>query len=152
MITLKRTNSEDRDFVNLVGHLDADLKIRDGKDHDFYHQFNAITNIKQCIVAYQNDTAVGCGGIKGLGGDKTMEVKRMYVLPEYRGKSIAAKILSELETWTKELGFYKCILETGYNQPEAIRLYEKSRYHVIDNYGQYANVPNSICFGKNLNN
>lgn len=150
MITLKRTNSEDRDFVNLVGHLDADLKIRDGKDHDFYHQFNAITNIKQCIVAYQNDTAVGCGGIKGLGGDKTMEVKRMYVLPEYRGKSIAAKILSELETWTKELGFYKCILETGYNQPEAIALYKKCGYHITANYGQYKGVENSICFEKIL--
>lgn len=150
MITLKRTNSSDTDFVNLVNLLDMDLKVRDGdKDHEFYHQFNAITNIKHCIVANEGAIAIGCGAIKVF-DEMTMEVKRMYVLSEHRGKGIAAKILSELESWAKELGFFKCILETGYNQPEAIALYKKCGYQIIENYGQYKGVENSVCFEKKL--
>jgi GNAT superfamily N-acetyltransferase len=79
-----------------------------------------------------------------------MEIKRMYVTLEKRGKGIATLVLQELEKWSKELGFEKCILETGKKQPEAIRFYEKTNYHSIPNYGQYENAENSICFEKEL--
>jgi len=79
-----------------------------------------------------------------------MEVKRMYVSPNHRGKGIAKKILSELEQWTKELGCKRCILETGVNQPEALALYHNSGFKRILNYGQYANVKTSFCFEKVL--
>jgi len=74
----------------------------------------------------------------------------MYVLPEFRGKGISRKILSGLEEWTKELGYKKCILETGINQHEALALYQKSGFIRIPNYGQYADVENSFCFEKVL--
>ena len=74
----------------------------------------------------------------------------MYVLPPYRGKNIASKILQELEIWARELNYKKCILETGKKQPEAIRLYNKNNYSVIPNYGQYKNIENSVCFEKIL--
>jgi len=75
----------------------------------------------------------------------------MYTLPENRGKGIATKVLSELELWATELSSEKCILETGKKQPEAIELYKKNGYKQIPNYGQYAEIENSICFEKNLN-
>jgi GNAT superfamily N-acetyltransferase len=74
----------------------------------------------------------------------------MYVLPEYRGMGIAQSVLQELEKWAAELGYQYCVLETGMKQPEAIRLYEKSGYHQIPNYGQYENVATSVCFRKEL--
>lgn len=148
MNTLKRTSASDTEFVNLVELLDADLKRRDGdKDHEFYHQFNHIDSIKNCVVAYQKNVPVGCGAIK-MFDDATMEVKRMYVLPDYRGNGIASKILNELEGWSKELGFARCVLETGYNQPEAIALYKSCGYQIFENYGQYKGVENSVCFEK----
>jgi GNAT superfamily N-acetyltransferase len=67
-----------------------------------------------------------------------------------RGKGIAGKILSELETWAVEMGYYKCILETGTRQLEAVALYKKSAYSIIPNYGQYIGVENSLCFEKEL--
>jgi putative acetyltransferase len=149
MIKLKRTNSENRDFIELVKLLDAALAIVDGKDHAFYSQFNKIDNIRYVIVAYIDDKAVGCGAIKEYGQD-TMEVKRMYVSPENRKKGIASQILKELEDWTFELSCKKCILETGKRQNEAIGLYKKSGYRLIPNYGQYAEVENSLCFEKKL--
>jgi GNAT superfamily N-acetyltransferase len=74
----------------------------------------------------------------------------MFVLPEYRGKGIAGAVLAELETWAADLGYARCILETGQMQPEAIRLYLKSGYAIIPNYGQYAGVENSVCMEKIL--
>jgi GNAT superfamily N-acetyltransferase len=149
MITLKRTDSSNQDFVEMVKQLDSDLAIRDGEDHAFYNQFNSITMIKYAIIAYHENIPIGCGAIKTY-DNTTMEIKRMYVSADKRGKGIAGQILAELETWTKELGFTRCILETGINQPEALSLYHKSGFIPIPNYGQYENVKSSFCFEKVL--
>ena len=149
MIKIKRTDSSDDDFVQLVRHLDADLAERDGKEHSFYAQFNKIDKIKYVVVAYENDLPAGCGAIKEYQPD-TMEIKRMYTMPDHRGKGIASQVLRELEIWASELSYTKCILETGKAQPEAIGLYEKNGYQIIPNYGQYAGIENSLCFEKDV--
>src|ERR1700677_844354 len=112
MITCVRTNSEDFDFQILVKELDAELKILDGDDHAFYSQYNKSDTIKYVIVAYGSDAPVGCGAIKEYTAD-TVEIKRMYVLPNKRGQRIASIVLHELENWASELGYKKCVLETG---------------------------------------
>jgi GNAT superfamily N-acetyltransferase len=144
-----RTNSENTDFVNLVKELDAYLKIVDGDDHDFYNQYNHIDVLKHTVVFYEKDVPVGCGAIKSFDAE-SMEVKRMYVNPEYRGGGIAQQILQELEKWTQELGYKYTILETGKRQVEAVRFYQKCKYQIIPNYGQYQGVENSVCFKKEL--
>ena len=146
-MTYKRTTSEDPDFRSLVELLDMDLKIRDGDEHDFYAQFNKIDMIRNAIVGYSGNTPVGCGAFKEYAPD-TVEIKRMYVLPGHRGLGIAAEILNELEQWAKEINYTTCVLETGEKQPEAIHLYLKCGYTRIPNYGQYANVANSVCMKK----
>ena len=147
VVTLRRTDSSDQDFINLVDRLNADLKARDGEDNAFYSQFSKLDLIKEAVVAYQNGRPVGCGAIRAFSPDAT-EVKRMYVVAENRGQGIAANMLAELEAWAKELGYRKCVLETGKRQPEAIGLYKKWGYAVIENYGPYAGVENSVCFEK----
>lgn len=144
---IKRMDSSDKDFQHLVQYLDADLAIRDGDDHEFYHQFNGINTLKNCVVLYIDDQAVACGAFKEFSED-IVEIKRMYTDPEYRGKGLASRILKELEVWAKESGYKKCILETGIKQPEAIALYEKNGYKKIPNYGQYIGVLNSVCYEK----
>lgn len=148
-IHIKRTDSSHPDFIALVKRLDADLAIRDESDHAFYDQFNKIDKIRHALVGYEEDRPVACGAIKEF-EPGVMEVKRMYTLPEKRGKGIAAQVLAELEKWAAELGYEKCILETGKRQPEAIQLYRKSGYQGIPNYGQYAGVDNSVCFEKKI--
>jgi putative acetyltransferase len=149
MIRLIRTSSDNEDFAGLVKSLDAYLAVIDGEDHAFYAQFNKINKLKHVVVAYENEIPIGCGAIKEL-DEHAMEVKRMYVSPEGRNKGIASKVLSELEKWANELGFIKCVLETGKKQAEAIALYTKNGYQVIPNYGQYAGVENSVCFEKDI--
>jgi putative acetyltransferase len=148
-VSFTRTDSANPDFVVLVTHLDAELAKRDGSDHDYYAQFNKIESIKHVVLAYENGAAVACGAIKEF-EPGAMEVKRMYTLPEHRGKGIAAVVLAELEKWATELSCGRCVLETGKKQPEAIRLYEKSGYSLIENYGQYIGMDNSVCFEKVL--
>jgi len=146
---LLRTNSENKDFIELVKLLDSYLKVKDGDEHSFYAQFNKIDILKYVVVVYDNETSIGCGTIKPYDKD-TMEVKRMFTSERSRGKGIATMILLELEKWATELSYKKLILETGIRQPEAIKLYKKNGYNSIQNYGQYKGMENSICFQKNL--
>ena len=147
MPDLKRTTSDDSDFQSLVILLDQDLKIGDGDEYSFFAQFNKLDNIRNTVIYYSDKNPVGCGAFKKY-DSQTVEIKRMFVKKEFRRKGIAEKILKELEVWAKESGFSACVLETGKKQPEAIKLYQKSAYEIIPNYGQYKNVENSVCMRK----
>jgi len=149
MFELIRTTSDNPDFIGLVKLLDADLAYRDGSEHSFYAQFNKTDKIKYVVIAYEHGKAIGCGTIKPFSSG-TMEIKRMYTLPQQRGKGVASRILNELEKWAAEMSCNKCILETGNRQPEAIMLYRKNGYNRIPNYGQYQGIENSVCFEKEI--
>lgn len=146
---ITRTHSENKDFIFLIKKLDAYLKITDGEEHDFYNQFNNIDVLEHVVVIYKDNLALGCGAIKQF-NNTTAEVKRMFVLPEKRGGGIAQKVILELELLAKEAGYKKCILETGTRQKAALKFYKKCNYKVIENYGQYAKMENSVCFEKKL--
>ena len=102
------------------------------------------------IIASNQENLVGCSAMKHY-SDDTMEVKRMFVPLMERGKGIATSVLVKLACWATELGYKRCVLETGISQPEAIALYSKLGYIRIPNYGQYKNVATSVCFEKHLN-
>lgn len=144
-----RTNSNNLDFHSLIVLLDKDLAIRDGDEHTFYAQFNQLQNIQHVVVCYVDDKAIGCGAFKAY-DESSVEIKRMFVLPAYRGHGLGLNILKELEIWALELHYISCILETGKKQPEAIRLYLKAGYTIIKNYGQYQLVENSVCMSKSV--
>lgn len=148
-VTIKRTDNSDKDFNMLVSLLDMDLLERYKEKQAEYDKYNKIENLDTVVVAYDGNKPVGCGCFKQFAND-TVEIKRMYVQPEYRQKGIGAMILRELEKWAREKGFNYAVLETAQKQPEAIHLYHKSGYTVIDNYGQYVNMPLSICLKKSL--
>jgi len=147
MISIVRTTSDNKDFGNLVIQLDAYLRILDGEDHAFYAQFNKTNLLKNALICYENNLAVGIGAYKEYDSE-TAEIKRMFTLPEYRGKGIAKAILTELELWAKEENYTTSILETGYMQKDAIGLYQKLGYEVTENFGQYIGVANSVCMKK----
>ena len=149
MFTCTRTDSSNTDFQLLVHQLDRYLMGINGDDHDFFDQFNKIDNIKHVVVLYQENQPAGCGAIKEY-EPGVMEVKRMFVPPAARGKGHASVVLKELESWAIELGYKKCILETGDIMPDAIALYKKNGYQSIPNYGQYVDVASSVCFEKRL--
>ena len=147
LIVAKRTQSGDEHFKFLISQLDGDLNGRYQSAQSKYDKYNKIDSIDTVIVAFDQEKPVGCGCFKEY-DNETVEIKRMFVTPDYRGRKISRLILEELERWAKELGYSKAILETGSKQSEAIGLYQKSGYARIENYGQYKDFPNSLCFEK----
>lgn len=101
------------------------------------------------VLAWLDGKPVGCGGIRPL-MPGIAEVKRMYVVPGVRRMGIARKVLEHLETLAYDMGYMRLHLETGKPQEAAIRLYEQAGYHRIDCFGEYADDPISICFGKQI--
>ena len=148
-VPLKRTNSSDADFRLLIKELDADLRERNGDIMDVYDGHNVIEQIDTVVIAYLDNRPAGCGCFKNYSND-TAEVKRMYVRPGARGKGISRMILNELENWAKSLGFTYVVLETGSKQQEALGLYNRAGYNNIPSYPPYIDLPDSICFKKDL--
>ena len=144
-----RTDSQNPGFQALVVLLDEYLAFLDGDEHEFYAQFNKTAHLKNVVVGYIHNKAVATGAFREIDlGPGIVEIKRMYTVPEYRGRGIALGILKELETWALELGYHTFLLETGKRQPEAISLYQKAGYVFTENYGQYIDVGNSVCMKK----
>ena len=148
MITIQRTTSNNADFKYLTQLFDDYLVDIDGDEKDFFAQFNQIY-LDHVIVCYEDGLAIGCGSFKE-NQPKVAEIKRMFVLPEQRGKGIAVLILNELEVWAATLGYEFAILETSVRLESAIALYKKSGYKIIPNYGQYIGVESSVCMTKTI--
>ena len=149
MFLIQRTNAENIYFRELVALLDEFLAKRDGEDHPFYAQFNKLDDIQNAVICSNEIMPIGCGAFKKY-NETTVEIKRMFVKPSFRGKGAATRVLQELEKWAIENDYRSAILETVKTQPEAVALYTKNGYSIIPNFGQYINVENSICMHKIL--
>jgi len=101
------------------------------------------------VVAWDGDTAVGCGGVRKHDAT-TGEVKRMYVAPEARRRGVSRAVLRELEGRARVIGYTRLVLETGTMQPEAIALYESEGYTRIAGYGYYGDATHVRCYAKDL--
>jgi len=150
MITVNRCDSSNEEFIDLVRCLDKDLTEINGERQNYYNQYNVLPLIQTVVVIKKDELPIGCGCFKEYDSN-SIEIKRMYINPQNRGKGYSKMILEELEKWAFELGYTRTLLETGHNQVEALGLYNRFGYHQISNYGQYVNVKNSVCFEKAIN-
>lgn len=101
------------------------------------------------VVGYLDTDAVAMGGVRRI-DQGTVEIKRMYVIPEQRGRGLSRVVLAHLETLARELGATRILLETGQKQPEAMRLYETAGYERVEGFGHYRCEPDSVSYGKTL--
>lgn len=97
------------------------------------------------LVARLNGKAVGCGAFVDCQG-KYAEIKRMFVLPEHRGKKIGLRILQELEKRARYAGLALIKIETGTRQSEALKLYEGAGYRRCGPFGSYSRSDPLIIF------
>ncbi|PWJ59524.1 acetyltransferase (GNAT) family protein [Dyadobacter jejuensis] len=149
MITIKRTHSEDPDFPFLTNLLDQALCDLYNTRQEDYADYNRITDLPTVVLAYDGTEPIGCGCFK-IHDSENIEIKRMYVLPQYRGRGLARTLLKELEQWALSLGYKRSILETGKKQTEAIALYTHLGYEPIAGYNAYDALEISTCFAKSL--
>jgi GNAT superfamily N-acetyltransferase len=85
------------------------------------------------VVVHEDGRPVAGGGVKRL-GEGVAEIKRMYVVPDARGRGVARRLLRALEDEARALGYARVRLDTGAEQPHARALYESAGYREIGDY------------------
>ena len=101
------------------------------------------------VVAWADEKAIGCGAVR-LIDTQTAELKRMYIVPEYRRKGLAGAILRFLEDRACALGATQVVLETVVDPPAAAALYRAAGYEEIPKFGPYVESEISFCMGKSF--
>ena len=140
------------DARSLVATLDAHLAGRYAPEHRFGPHLKAehvAPGIGTFVIARLDGKAVGCGALRRR-DPTTVEVKRMYVDPEIRGRGVAREILDYLESVARTMEAERLVLETGIYQEEAIGLYRAAGFTTIECFDEYAGTPTSVCFEKPL--
>jgi len=85
------------------------------------------------LVGFHDGEPVCCGGVKRL-DSRACEIKKMYVVPELRGRGVARALLHALEQTARELGYVLARLDTGPRQGNAKGLYAAEGYAEIENF------------------
>jgi putative acetyltransferase len=110
----------------------------------------------QFLVARVSGQAVGCGAFRRMPGEADtgnlpyVEIKRMMVSPSMRGGGLATRLLNSLEAKAQVEGFNLALLETGGEQREAVRLYERCGYVRRGAFGGYPDNGLSWFYEKQL--
>lgn len=125
-------------YSNIVGGL---------KNREAFIPYNISESISDVLIAYASDVAVGCAGLKAY-SDSDVEIKRVWVDPEFRGNHISTYMMDALEAKALERGFKRAILQTRPQMSEAVHLYTKHGYEQIENYPPYDELDGAICFAK----
>ncbi len=108
------------------------------------------------LAAWHGERVVGTGAVRRMPGAPDTdgvaygEVKRMYVEPALRGQRIGQRMLGALETSLREGGVALSLLETGRDQREAVRLYERCGYRRRAAFGGYPDNGLSLFMHKKL--
>ena len=148
-IKVVKTTSENPDFIFLIGTFDAYLWDRYPELKKEYWGNNLIEFNANVLIVYLEEKPVACGCFKKY-NKESVELKRMFVLPEARGLGLAQLVIKELEAEAKNQGFEVLILETLYKQIEAINLYQKTGFKIVENYEPYVGLLNSVCMSKSI--
>jgi GNAT superfamily N-acetyltransferase len=101
------------------------------------------------LIASVDGADVGCGAVRDI-GDRTGELKRMFVLPDHRGLGVASALVASLEDEASALGLVRIVLEVATFSDDAIAMYAKNGYREIPLFGPYVGSPISTAMGKTL--
>ncbi|MDR7209061.1 GNAT family N-acetyltransferase [Flavobacterium piscis] len=148
-IKVVKTTSKNPDFIFLIETFDAYLWERYPELEKNYWGNNLIEFNVNVFIVYLDEKPVACGCFKKY-NEESAELKRMFVLPEARGFGLAQLVIKELEAEAKNQGFVVLILETLYKQIEAINLYQKKGFKIVENYEPYVGLLNSVCMSKSI--
>ncbi|MEQ1952628.1 GNAT family N-acetyltransferase [Mesorhizobium sp. CN2-181] len=103
------------------------------------------------FVARDEGRPVGMGALKDH-GDGLGEVKRMFTLPEVRGKRVGSQLLQKVEALAREKGISRLVLETG-EAPgfePAYRVYERGGFTTCGAVLDYPDSGHSRFYEKKL--
>jgi GNAT superfamily N-acetyltransferase len=148
VIAVTEVDFDHADSARLRRAQRVELELRYGADTEPGVAPTA-SDISVFFVAYVNDQAAGCGGLRQLDHENA-EIKRMFVDPAYRGTGVSTAILRRLEQFGRARGWTRFVLETGKGQPDAVGFYEREGFTAISLFGSYVGSETSLCYGKSI--
>ena len=85
------------------------------------------------VLIEEDGRALAGGGVRRL-SDGVAEIKRMFVLPEARGRGLGRRLLDALEAAAADLGYARVRLDTAASMPVAREMYRRAGYREIEDY------------------
>ena len=145
------TDGNDQDFQRFYLKTEEYYsRIVGGKENRTgFIPYNLSESISDVLIAYADGKAAGCAGLKKY-SDQDVEIKRVWVEPEWRGKHIATQLMDRIEDKARQMGFKRAILQTRPVMPDAVGLYENRGYVLIENYPPYDKLEGAICMALDL--
>lgn len=150
-IIIREVHNDNEDFIRLCGELDSYLNIAIGGEdkREKYKKYNHLETMDYVALVYDGGNAVGCGALRSY-SDAEIEVKRVFLREDYRGRNIGGMLFKNLVGKAEELGFRRMILETGLFLEASVRLYRRFGFERIPNYGAYEKMEESYCMGREI--
>lgn len=84
-------------------------------------------------LAYCGEKPAGCIGLRKI-DEQRCEMKRLYVRPEFRGKSIGRRLIEQIIADAKEIGYSCMLLDTLPFLQSALYLYREYGFYEIESY------------------
>ena len=156
-ISIRRERADHPQVVALLDQLDAYLgALYAPEANHILSSAELLAPEVSFLAAWQADRVVGTGAVRRMPGDAQTagqaygEIKRMYVDPALRGQRIAQRLLARLEAALAARGVELALLETGSDQTEAVRLYERCGYARRGPFCGYPDNGLSLFYAKRL--
>ena len=149
---LRRESLDSEPARALVAALNAELTSlypEPGATHFRLAAEETAAGVGAFLVGYVEQAPVACGAVRKL-DEETAEIKRMFVLPAWRGLGFSTRMLAALEDEARAVGAKRIVLETGERQREALALYQRYGYRQMAPFGEYVGAPLSVCMEKLL--
>ncbi|WP_299481015.1 GNAT family N-acetyltransferase [uncultured Roseibium sp.] len=87
------------------------------------------------FVAKDTDGSIlGCVGLRPFDDDGSCEMKRLYVLPEGRGKGVGAALVTRVLEAAVAAGYRQMLLDTLPTMTGAVKLYTAAGFEQISAY------------------
>lgn len=144
-------DGDHKDFAVMRHKLDQFLDELVGSkvQRNVYDPYNQPDDIHDVLLVYDENGPVACVSFKEFSPEQA-ELKRFYITSAYRATGLSVDMLRRIESRARSQGYCYMILETGIQLEAAYHLYEKEGYKIIENYGPYRDLPESICMEKRL--
>ena len=157
LLTIRCESPDQPEVVGLLAELDRYLASLYPPEANFILDVQALLAPEvSFFVARDGDQVVGTGALRRMQGEPATggvpygEIKRMYVDPARRGERIGARIVDTLEDTLRRDGYRLALLETGPEQTDAVRLYERCGYTPRGVFGLYPDSGLSVYYVKHL--
>ncbi|OEU65080.1 MAG: hypothetical protein BBJ57_06040 [Desulfobacterales bacterium PC51MH44] len=135
-------------FQDYAASLDFDLCFQDFNE-ELRNLPGAYARPQGCLLlAQENDTVIGCVAMRPL-EETVCEMKRMYVIPRFRGRGVGRLLANAVIAEAKQYGYQRMCLDTVSSMATAKALYKSLGFRQIPPYCHNP-IPGAIYFELNL--